>query len=88
MREDVEVKLTGVEARGEIGRLSWSKTREYWEKRPFVILLVVALTLGSPLVGMFLAGLAGVVIGLLISVLSLVLGLFAITRVREVTRPG
>jgi len=83
--KNVEVKLTGVEARGEIGRLSWTKTREYWEKRPLVIILVVALTLSSPLIGLFLAGLPGVVVGLVVSVLSLILGFVAITRVREVT---
>ena len=73
MGKDVEVKLTGVEARAEAGRLSWTKTREYWVKRPFVIVLVVALTLGSPLVGLFLV----------VRVLSLVLGVFAITKVRD-----
>jgi len=83
----VEVKLTGVEARAETGRLSWTRTREYWEKRSLVIFLVVALTLASPLVGLFLAGMAGVIVGLVVSVLSLVLGLVAITKVREVTRP-
>jgi hypothetical protein len=88
MGKDVEVKLTGVEARGEIGRISWTKTREYWEKRPFVILLVVALTFGSPLVGLFLGGLVGVVVGLVVSLLSLALGFVAITKVRDVTRPN
>lgn len=87
MGKNVQVKLTGVEARAEAGRLSWTKTREYWQQRPFVIVFVVALTLGAPFVGLFLGGLAGVVVGLVVSVLSLVFGVFAITKVREVTRP-
>ena len=34
MGKDVTVKLTGQPMRAETGVLSWTKTREYWEKAP------------------------------------------------------
>ncbi|MDO8944109.1 MAG: hypothetical protein Q7U75_13055 [Desulfobacterales bacterium] len=37
------------------------------------------------MIGLVLAGIAGVLLGLVVSVLSLVLGFTAVTRVRETT---
>lgn len=84
---NVIVQLTGSEVRTETGRLSWEKVREYWEKRPLPLFLVALLTLGSPFLGLFLAGWAGVVVGLALSIVAFAGGLFAVTRVREITRP-
>lgn len=35
-------------------RPSWTKAREYWEKRPLPLIAVIALTIGSPFLGLFL----------------------------------
>lgn len=85
--KNVTVKLTGQSVRLETGVLSWSKTREYWEKRPLPLLGVIILTIGSPFLGLVLADWVGVVVGLVISVAAFSGGIFAITRVREITRP-
>lgn len=83
---NVTVKQTGVKARGETGCLSWTKAREYWEKRPLLLLGVILLTLGSPFLGLIFGGWS-VVVGLLVRIVTFVGGLFAISRVREITRP-
>jgi len=85
--EDVTVKLTGQAMRAQAGVLSWTKTREYWEKRPLPLLAVVGITIGSPFLGLFVAGWIGVAVGLVVGVAAFVGGLFAISRVREITRP-
>jgi hypothetical protein len=85
--KNVTVKLTGVEAGGEAGSLSWTKAREYWKKRPLLLLGVILLTLGSPFLGLILGGWVGVVVGLLVSIATFAGGLFAISPVREITRP-
>ena len=82
----VTVQLTGDEARAETGRLSWSSVREYWEKRPLPLVFVMLLSLGSPFLGLFLAGWIGVAVGLIVSIVSFGSGLVAVTRVREITR--
>ena len=87
MGKNVTRKLTGQGIRVEMGVVSWSKTREYWEKRPLPLLGVIVLTIGSPFLGLVLAGWVGVVVGLVISIAAFAGGIFAITRVREITRP-
>jgi hypothetical protein len=62
----------------------WQHTREYYDKHPVPLTLVIAITLGSPFLGLVLAGWAGVIIGLVVSVISLLLGFFAVTKVREI----
>jgi hypothetical protein len=84
--KDVTVKLAGQAMRAETGVLSWTKTREHWEKHPLPLVGVIVLTIGSPFLGLFLAGWLGVVVGLVISIAALAGGVFAITRVREITR--
>jgi len=64
--------------------LTKQKVHEYWVKRPFLLATVVVLTFAAPVLGLVFAGLVGTVIGLCISVLSLILGFRAVTRVREV----
>ena len=83
---DVKVKLSGQEVRAEQGSLSWSNVREFWEKRPFLLAIVVILTIGSPFAGLFLSGWPGVIVGLVVSVVTAGLGLLAVTKVREITR--
>lgn len=85
--KDVTVKLTGQAVQAQAGALSWMRTREYWEKRPLPLLAVVGITVASPFLGLILAGWIGVVVGVVVGIAAFVGGLFAITRVREVTRP-
>jgi hypothetical protein len=68
-----------------IAFLRYKHTREYWEKHPVLLPVVLAIVLGSPFLGLVLAGWAGVLVGLAISVVGFVVGLFAVTRVRHVT---
>jgi len=67
--------------------LSWEKRsiREFYEKHPAALGTTVVLVLASSLVGVFLAGMVGLVVGLLLSVIGSVVGLGAITKVREKT---
>jgi hypothetical protein len=83
---EVKVKLSGQEVRVEQGSLSWSNVREYWEKRPVLLAVVVLLTIGSPFAGSFLSGWPGVLVGLTVSVITAGLGLLAVTKVREIRR--
>jgi hypothetical protein len=88
MGKDVTVKLIGQRIELKAGRLSWIKVREYWENRPWPFVLMVLLTLGSPFLGLFLAGWIGVFIGLTLGILATAVGFFAVTRVRETERGG
>ena len=85
---DVTVKLAGQSMHGETGSVSWMKMRALWEKRPVLLVAVVVLTIGSPFFGLFLAGLDGVVVGLVSSIAAFAGGIFAITRVRTITVPN
>jgi hypothetical protein len=47
---------------------------------------VIVLTFGSPFLGLVLAGLAGVIVGLIVSGITLYLGFGAVTTVREIEK--
>jgi hypothetical protein len=51
-------------------------------------IVLAAIVVGSPFVGLLIAGMWGMVIGLLLGFLGVVVGAFAITRVRETERGG
>lgn len=59
-------------------------TREYWEKHPVLLPLVIIIVLGSPFLGLLLAGWVGVVVGIAVSVMGFVVGLYAVTRVKHI----
>lgn len=59
------------------------EVREFYEKSPLLLGVVALLTLGSPFLGLVIAGWLGVLVGLVCGVASFVFGLKAITRVRE-----
>ena len=69
-------------------RLMWTKTREYFENHWPTFVATIALTIASPFIGLFVLGLIGAGIGLIFSVITLVVGFFAVTKVREVERGG
>jgi hypothetical protein len=64
-------------------RPSLTTLTQYWERNPILISLVLVVTLTSPVLGLILVGWFGVLVGLVIGALSLGLGFFAVTRVRE-----
>jgi hypothetical protein len=63
--------------------LRYLTTREYWKKHPVLLPIVLVLVLGSPFLGLVWPDWRGVLIGFALSVLSFVLGFFAVTRVRH-----
>lgn len=64
--------------------VSWKHIHEYYEKSPVLLPLVILITVGSPFLGLFLAGWAGVVAGLAIGLITFYIGLRAVTKVREI----
>ena len=64
--------------------LKWESRREFNETNPKINLLIIVITLGSPLLGFIICGFVGVVIGLFFGVLSYWLGPRAVTKVREI----
>ena len=67
--------------------LSWIKViRESRKIRPVLTSIWVAVTVGSPFVGLFLAGWPGVLVGLVFATAGTIVGLHAITKEREIER--
>jgi len=66
----------------------WTKIRTYWERKPALLLLILTVALGSPFLGLVLVGWPGVLVGLAFSLVSLLIGFFAVTRIREIERGG
>jgi hypothetical protein len=64
--------------------MSWQHVHEYYERHPILLLIVFAITIGSPFLGLVLAGWVGVIVGLVIGLFAFVLGLRAVTKVREI----
>ncbi len=60
--------------------------REYYERHPVLLPVVLLITFGSPFLGLFIAGGAGVVVGIAVGATAFFLGLKAVTKVREVDR--
>ncbi|MCI2429348.1 hypothetical protein LM602_06015 [Candidatus Acetothermia bacterium] len=57
--------------------------KDFYETKPWLLAIVVILTFISPFVGFWMQGISGALIGLVISVLTLVLGFLAIQKVRH-----
>jgi uncharacterized oligopeptide transporter (OPT) family protein len=75
------MSITINEELGVSDSLSWERTKTYFEKQPVLFPIVVVITIGSPFIGLFLAGWPGVFFGLVISIFSFLLGLKAVTKV-------
>ncbi len=65
-------------------RIVWETRREFYEKNVPALVVVVLIAVGSPVLGLLIAGLPGVLIGLLLSGVSYFLGPIAATKVREI----
>lgn len=70
-----------VHARATLG---WRHIHEYYERHRILLPLVLVITLGSPFLGLILAGWRGVGAGLAIGIATFFLGLRAVTKVREI----
>lgn len=68
--------------------VSWARAREFLRYDWAWAVVLAAFVAVSPLVGLLMAGIWGIVAGLLLGVLSVPVGFFAITKVREITRGG
>ena len=84
-----EGKIIAVEINKTIefkGSLNWERQREFFEKNPKIKWLIIAITLGYPILGSILSGLVGLITGLFLGLLSYLLGPLAVTKVREIER--
>jgi len=63
-----------------------SRTQEFLQYHRGWAILLAAIVLISPFIGEVIAGVWGVVVGLLLGILSIPVGFFAVTKVREKTR--
>lgn len=68
--------------------LIWERRREYIKKNPIIILLSIVIILGAPIIGFFLSGLIGVIIGIVLGFGVSILGLFAIMKIKEIHHGG
>lgn len=68
------------------GLVQWQHVREYYEKHPVPLAVVITLTVGSSLLGLVLTGWIGVAVGLLIGLIVFLIGPRAITKVREIRK--
>lgn len=66
--------------------LRWQHVRERYEKHPVLLPIVIAITLASPFLGLIVAGWVGVIVGLAMSIMTFLLGLRAVTKVREIRK--
>ena len=66
------------------GTLHWQSMREYYEKHPVQLAVMIVLTIVSSFLGLVLTGWIGVAVGLLIGVIAYLIGPLASTKVREV----
>jgi len=66
--------------------LSWEKRKEFWEKNSKMMVLIWSITLISPILGWFITGAIGIIIGLILGIAVNLLGPYAVTKVREIER--
>lgn len=64
-------------------KMRWESVRTYWQRRPVLLSIVAAGTLGTPFLGLALGGWPGVLIGLIAGPALFVGGALALTRVHE-----
>jgi hypothetical protein len=63
---------------------SWRHIHEHYERRKLLLPAVLAITILSPFIGLFLAGWSGVAVGIANGLATFFLGLRAVTKVREI----
>lgn len=65
---------------------NWEKRREFCEQNTAIKWLIIAITIGAPIVGFFVIGLIGVIVGFVLGIISYFLGPYAVIKVREIER--
>lgn len=70
------------------GPARWQHVREYYERHRVLLPVVIGLTLGAPFLGLVLFEWVGVLVGLMASAITFLLGLRAVTKVREIHHGG
>ena len=68
--------------------VSWARAREFLRYNWAWAVVLAAIVIFSPFVGLLIAEIWGIFAGLLLGVLRVPVGFFAITKVREITRGG
>ncbi len=63
--------------------ISWKTTKEFYEKNKSILTVIIVLSIISPLVGVVLAGVPGIIVGFIISGLCYFLSPLAIIKIRE-----
>ena len=64
--------------------IGWQTTKEFYKKNHKAFAVIVGITITSPFIGLFVAGIWGVVIGLLLSGIAYFFGPKAVIKVREI----
>ncbi len=68
------------------GSLEWERVREFVVKNNAIEGIMWAITVLSPFLGLVISGQVGVAVGLALGLVSQVLGRYASTKIREITR--
>lgn len=66
------------------GLIDLETRREYYQKNPKILAVVILITLISPFIGFFLTGPLGIIIGLMIGLLTYLIGPRASTKIIEI----
>lgn len=64
----------------------WAKTRMFYEKNPIAFAVAIGITVGAPFLGFIFDKWEGVIVGLMLGAVAFMIGLFAVTKVRETER--
>lgn len=71
-----------------VASISWKSIHEYYENNRTAKVAVIVITALSPLVGLVLAGIPGVIVGLILGGLAYFISPYAVTKVREIRHGG
>lgn len=85
-KEGTETAIVASESIDVSDGVRWQTRSEYYRKNPKVLAVVIAITVFGPLLGLFLAGWAGVVAGLLLGSVTYWIGPLASTKIIEINR--
>jgi hypothetical protein len=68
------------------GSLAVEKTHYFFQEHPVILLVIISVTLGSPLLGLMIGSWKGGMLGLVLSVSFAAIGIQAVTKVRAERR--
>jgi len=85
-KEGREISVVASESIEVSDRIRWVTRREYYQKNPKVLAIVIAITGLAPFLGLFLVGWAGVVAGLVLGGIAYLISPWASTKIIETNR--